>query len=144
MKKVFSCFLILLLALPVFAADIIYVRQNSGDTQLSISSIKEITFPSGSVVVTMTDGSTKTYSSSNFVSLRFDGKINVGIEGVEEGFDEIIYDGEIVKAPQEGISVYSTDGRLILATEESILEVSSLSNGVYIVKSGSLTTKIVK
>ena len=84
------------------------------------------------------------YSSSNFVSLRFDGKVNVGIEGVEEGFDEIIYDGEIVKAPQEGISVYSTDGRLILATEESILEVSSLSNGVYIVKSGSLTTKIVK
>lgn len=144
MKKVFSCFLVLLLALPVFAAEIIYVRQKGGDTQLSVSSIKDITFPTGSVVVTMTDGSTKTYSSSNFVSLRFDGNINVGIEGVEDGFDGIIYDGEIVKAPQEGISVYSTDGRLVLATEESTLEVSSLSNGVYIVKSGSLTTKIVK
>ena len=70
--------------------------------------------------------------------------MNFQIPFVEEGFDEIIYDGEIVKAPQEGISVYSTDGRLILATEESTVGVSSLSNGVYIVKSGSLTTKIVK
>lgn len=144
MKKVFSCFLILLLALPVFAADIIYVRQNSGDTQLSISSIKEITFPSGSVVVTMTDGSSKTYSSSTFVSLRFDGNATVGIDGVEDGANGIVYDGVVVKAPQEGISVYSTDGRLILSTEESTVGVSSLSNGVYIVKSGSLTTKIVK
>lgn len=144
MKKVFSCFLVLLLTLPIFATEIIYVRQKGGDTQLSVSSIKDITFPTGSVVVTMNDGSTKTYSSSNFVSLRFNGNVSVGIEGVEDGLDRIIYDGEIVKAPQEGISVYSTDGCLVLATEESTLEVSSLSNGVYIVKSGSLTTKIVK
>ena len=144
MKKVFSCFLILLLALPVFAADIIYVRQNSGDTQLSISSIKEITFPSGSVVVTMTDGSTKTYSSSIFVSLRFNGNATVGIDGVEDGANGIVYDGVVVKAPPEGISIYSTDGRLVLSTEESELNVSSLANGIYIVKANGLTSKIVK
>ncbi len=143
MKKVFSCFLILLLALPVFAADIIYVRQNSGDTQLSISSIKEITFPSGSVVVTMTDGTSKTYSSSTFVSLRFDGNINVGVEDAinENG---VLYDGVIVKAPQAGIAIYSTDGRLVLATEDAQVNVSSLASGIYIVKTGCVTTKIVK
>lgn len=144
MKKVFSFLLIMLLGLPVFAADVIYVRQTTGDTQFSISNIKEITFPSGSVVMTMSDGSSKTYSSSTFVSLRFDGKINVGVEGVEDGVNEIVYDGVIVKAPQEGISVYSTDGRLVLSSEESIVDVSSLTSGVYIVKAGGLTSKIVK
>ena len=144
MKKVFSFLLIMLLGLPVFAADVIYVRQTTGDTQFSISNIKEITFPSGSVVMTMSDGSSKTYSSSTFVSLRFDGKINVGVEGVEDGVNEIVYDGVIVKAPQEGISVYSTDGRLVLSSEESIVDVSSLTSGVYIVKAGGLTSKNVK
>ena len=144
MKKVFSFLLIMLLGLPVFAADVIYVRQTTGDTQFSISNIKEITFPSGSVVMTMSDGLSKTYSSSTFVSLRFDGKINVGVEGVEDGVNEIVYDGVIVKAPQEGISVYSTDGRLVLSSEESIVDVSSLTSGVYIVKAGGLTSKIVK
>ncbi|MBQ3605565.1 MAG: T9SS type A sorting domain-containing protein [Muribaculaceae bacterium] len=144
MKKVFSFFLIMLLCLPVFAADIIYVRQKSGDTLLSISNIKEITFPSGSVVVSMTDGSSKTYSSSNFVSLRFNGNATVGIDGVEDGANGIVYDGVVVKAPQEGISIYSTDGRLVLSTEESELNVSSLANGIYIVKANGLTSKIVK
>ena len=144
MKKVFSCFLMMLLVLPIFAADTIYVRQKGGDTQFEIGKIKEIIFPSGSVVVTMTDGSSKTYSPSTFVSLRFNGSVNVGIENIEDGANGIVYDGVIVKSSQEGISIYSTDGSLILSTDESSLEVQSLSNGVYIVKSGSLTSKIVK
>ena len=144
MKKVFSCFLAMLLALPIFASDIIYVRQKGGDTQLEIGKIKEISFPSGSVVVTMTDGSSKTYSASSFVSLRFNGNVNVGIDDVVDGANGIVYDGEIVKSSHEGISIYATDGRLVLSTNESSLEVQSLSNGVYLVKSGSLTSKIVK
>ena len=117
---------------------------SEGDTQFEIGKIKEISFPSGSVVVTMTDGSSKTYSASTFVSLRFNGSVNVGIENIEDGANGIVYDGVIVKSSQEGISIYSTDGSLILSTVESSLEVQSLSNGVYIVKSGSLTSKIVK
>ena len=144
MKKVFSCFLMMLLVLPIFAADTIYVRQKGGDTQFEIGKIKEISFPSGSVVVTMKDKNKKTYSASTFVSLRFNGNVNVGIEDIEDGANGIVYDGVIVKSSQEGISIYSTDGSLILSTDESSLEVQSLSNGVYIVKSGSLTSKIVK
>ena len=144
MKKVFSCFLMMLLVLPIFAADTIYLRQKDGDTQFEIGKVKEITFPSGSVVLTMTDGSSKTYSVSTFVSLRFNGNVNVGIDDVVDGANGIVYDGVIVKSSQEGISIYSTDGSMILSTDESSIEVQSLSNGVYIVKSGSLTSKIVK
>ncbi len=143
MKKIVSLFLIMLLSVPVFAAEDLYVRQNSGDTKISISSIKEITFPSGQVVVALNDGSTKTYNSSSFVSLRFNGNIGSGVENAMVE-DAISFDGVVVKSSQDGIAVYSTDGRLIIASEGTEINVSMLASGIYIVKSGSLTSKIVK
>ena len=133
----------MLLSLPMFAADDLYVRQSGGDTKISIGSIKEITFPSGQVVVTMADGSKKTYSSSSFVSLRFNGNIDSGVEDVI-GENAIVYDGVVVKAPQAGIMIYSTDGCLVMSSEDAEVNVSSLANGIYIVKAGGLTSKIVK
>ena len=143
MKKGILLILIMMLSLQVFGAEELYVRQNSGDTRLNISSIKEISFPSGQVVITMTDGSTKTYSSSSFISLRFNGNIGSGIDNVEQE-GAIVYDGVTVKTPQSGILIYSTDGCLILSSEASEVNVSTLEKGVYIVKSGDLTTKIIK
>lgn len=143
MKKILPFILIVLLGMPVFAADYLYVRQSGGDTQLAVSNIKEITFPSGSVVVTMTDGTSKSYSSSTFVSLRFNGNVGSGVEDAVVA-NGVVFDGVIVKAPQEGIAIYSTDGRLVLTTEESQADVSSLASGIYIVKTGCVTTKIVK
>ena len=143
MKKIFSFIMSAVATLSMFAADELYVRQNSGDTRISIGSIKEITFPSGQVVVKMTDGSSKTYSSSSFVSLRFNGNIGSGVEdAVSE--NAIVYDGVVVKAPQTGIMIYSTDGCLVMSSEESEVNISSLASGVYVVKAGCLTSKIVK
>ena len=143
MKKIFSFILMAIIGLSMFAADELYVRQTGGDTKISISSIKEITFPSGQVVVALNDGTSKTYSSSSFVSLRFNGNIGSGVENamVEEA---ISFDGVVVKSPQVGIAVYSTDGRLVVASEDAQVNVSSLASGIYIVKSGSLTSKIAK
>ena len=143
MKKIFSFILMAIIGLSMFAADELYVRQTGGDTKISISSIKEITFPSGQVVVALNDGTSKTYSSSSFVSLRFNGNIGSGVENamVEEA---ISFDGVVVKSPQAGIAVYSTDGRLVVASEDAQVTVSSLASGIYIVKSGSLTSKIAK
>lgn len=144
MKKILPFILIVLLGMPVFAADYLYVRQSGGDTQLAVSNIKEITFPSGSVVVTMTDGTSKTYSSSSFVSLRFNGNVNVGIEDVVNE-ESVVFDGSSITVPAGcGMTIYTTDGRLVYATEESVADVTSLSKGIYIVKTGCVTTKIVK
>lgn len=143
MKKILPFILIVLLGVPMFAADYLYVRQGGGDTQLAVSNIKEITFPSGAVVVTMTDGTSKTYSSSTFVSLRFNGNVNVGIEDVLNE-SQVTFNGQVVKSAQPGIAVFSADGRLVLATEEAQADVSSLASGIYVVKTGCVTTKIVK
>lgn len=144
MKKVLPFILMALLGLPMFATDNLYVRLDDGDTKISISSIKEITFPSGSVVVSLTDGTTKSYSSSSFVSLRFDGKAASVVEGLLNGVDGLVFDGLMVKSPQAGIVIYSADGRLVLTSDGKSVDVSSLADGLYIVKSGCLTSKIVK
>lgn len=143
MKKGLFLIFMMLFSLPMFAADDLYVRQSDGDTKLSISNIKEITFPSGQVVVTMTDGSSKTYSSSSFVSLRFNGNIGSGVEDAMSE-NSIVFDGVVVKAPQAGIMIYSTDGCLVISSEDAEVNVSSLASGIYIVKAGCLTSKIVK
>ena len=143
MKKVLSFILIGLFSFSVFAANDLYVRGTSGDTKISIGSIKEIKFPSGSVVITMTDGSSKTYPSSSFVSLRFDGNTSSGVENIMNE-SELFFDGTIVKTAQAGISIYSTDGRLVLATDATQANISYLASGIYIVKTGCTTTKIVK
>ena len=135
--------LMAIIGLSMYAADELYVRQSDGDAKISISSIKEITFPSGQVVIALNDGTSKTYNSSSFVSLRFNGNIGSGVENAMAE-DGISFDGVVVKSPQEGIAVYSTDGRLVAASEDAEVNVSSLANGIYIVKSGSLTSKIVK
>ena len=143
MKKVFSFILMAIIGLSMYAADELYVRQTGGDTKINISSIKEITFPSGQVVVALNDGSSKTYNSSSFVSLRFNGNIGQGVENAMLE-DAISFDGVVVKSSQEGIAIYSADGRLVVASEGTEVNVSSLAGGIYIVKSGSLTSKIVK
>ena len=143
MKKVFSFILMAIIGLSMYAADELYVRQAGGDTKISISSIKEITFPSGQVVVALNDGSSKTYNSTSFVSLRFNGNIGSGVENAMAE-DAISFDGVVVKSSQEGIAIYSADGRLVVASEGAEVNVSSLAGGIYIVKSGSLTSKIVK
>ena len=91
----------------------------------------------------MTDGSSKTYPSSSFVSLRFDGNTSSGVENIMNE-SELFFDGTIVKTAQAGISIYSTDGRLVLATDATQANISSLASGIYIVKTGCTTTKIVK
>ena len=144
MKKIFSFIMSAVATLSMFAADELYVRQNSGDTRISIGSIKEITFPSGQVVVTMNDGTSKTYESSSFISLRFNGNQNVGIESISNIVDSIVFNGAIVKSPQLGILIYSTDGCLVMSSEGTEVNVSSLESGVYVVKAGCLTSKIVK
>lgn len=144
MKKVLPFILMVLLGLPMFAADDLYVRLDDGDTKISISSIKEITFPSGSVEVSLTDGTTKSFSSSTFVSLRFNGNAASVVENLLNGDDVIVFDGLMVKSPQAGIVIYSADGRLVQTSDGECVDVSALAEGIYIVKSGCLTSKIVK
>lgn len=146
MRK-FTCFIACLVSLPLVASDYLYVRQKSGDTKIALSAISHITFPkTGGVVICNADGTTNTYADKNLYSLRFNNNVS-GLESAIENTDVIISnDGNLVTVNVEGAEmvVYALDGAIVAQGSDSSIEISHLQSGLYIVKAGCVTTKIVK
>ncbi len=139
----------LLIAISSFAADNnMVVRQKSGDTSIALSSISRITFPtSGGVMISLTDGSSQSYIHENLYSLKFNSSSTSAIEQtVFTGNDAITFDGSIITVTSGniGITVFSLDGQAVAFSITSQLDVTHLVHGVYIVKAGCLTAKIIK
>lgn len=145
--RYFILTLLISFSLSATAVENLVVRQNSGDTQFSISTIKEITFDGTGAKISFNDGTSQSYAKGTLVSLRF----NTGLSGVEdvalEGEAAILYDGNVITVVGEDcdvINVYSLSGALVATGEGNELEVSELVKGAYVVQAGSLTTKIIK
>ncbi len=149
MRKI-TVTLLLLMAMSMSATDQLYVRQITGDSAYGISTISHITFPTdgSGVVLNFTDGTSKTFARSQFVSLRFNGDLS-GLDFVGSNDNQaLLYKNEsaeiVLLGAEATIQVYSANGALVAQGEGSVLNVSHLANGTYIVKAGSLTSKIVK
>lgn len=142
--------LLLCVSLLASAANELIVRQTTGDTAYEIVKISQITFPSdgSGVVLTFTDGTSKTFARSQFVSLRFNGDL-VGLDFVGSNDKEaLLFDNAAALIMVIGeacdIQVYSVNGALVAEGYGNTLNVSELASGTYVVKAGSLTSKIVK
>ncbi len=133
------------LAISVYAVDYLFVREKTGDTQIAISDIESITFPDGKVVITKVDGNSYDVADDKIYSLRFNGNSSEICVLPLDDKKEITYDGTTVAVANGGrITVCTIDGRVIATSENGAVDVSELNNGVYIVTSDSVTTKIVK
>lgn len=132
------------------SANDLFVRQTTGDQNYAISTISHITFPAygSGVVLSFTDGTSKSFPRSMFVSLRFNGNISGADFVTSDDHNAIIYNNasaEIVVVGNEcNIQVFATNGVVVAEGEGTSLDISNLLNGTYVVKAGSLTSKIVK
>lgn len=141
--------LLLLLTLSINAVDNLIVRQSMGDKSISISSISHITFPTdgSGVVVNFTDGTSEKFARGTFVSLRFNGSLS-GIDKIaSENQSGLIFstDCSTISVADENvmIEVYNSAGALV-AEGKASLNISNLVSGTYIVKAGTVISKIVK
>lgn len=141
---------LLIAASALAAGNNLVVRQKTGNTAIALSSISRITFPSsGGVTISLSDGSSQSFTHENLYSLKFNSSSTGIIEqiGLNTGNDAITFDGSLittVMAESTGITVYSLDGTVVAAGISSQLDVTHLIPGVYIVKAGCLTAKIIK
>ena len=129
------------------ATEYLVVRQKTGDTSFSITTIKEISFDGTGAKILFNDGTCQNYAKGSLVSLRF----NAGLSAVDGesfyGGSAILFDGEVISVVGvdcELINVYSLSGALIVSGEGNRLDVSELIEGAYVVQAGSLTSKIIK
>lgn len=146
--RYFILTLLISCALPLSAAtEYLVVRQKTGDTSFSITTIKEITFDGTGAKIAFSDGTTQSYAKGALVSLRF----NNGLSSIEGesilAAPSILFDGEVITVVGidcELITVYSLSGALVAIGEGNSLDVSELIEGAYVVQAGSLTSKIIK
>lgn len=145
--RYFILTLLISFSLSATAVENLVVRQNTGDTRFSISTIKEITFDGTGAKISFNDGTSQSYAKGTLVSLRFNTELS-GVEDVAlEGEAAILFDGNVITIVGEDcevINVYSLSGALVATGEGNELEVSELVKGAYVVQAGSLTTKIIK
>lgn len=143
MRKVLFLFLFAL-SLSTSAEDVLIVKQNDGNTSWTISTIHEITFDGNGVKISFTDGRSVYYAKDNLNMLQF----NVSPSSINdiETKNAISVNGNIisVNADVNSIEVFSINGKLVAKSLGRSINISNLEEGAYIVRAGSLITKIAK
>ena len=151
MKKILlSLTLALVSSLTASATDFyLWLNAASGDeTSWAVSGLQKITFSGTNVVITTTDGSSSTYAMSDVSKLHFETS-PTAINDVQAG-QAVRFDGTALQvSASEGtrVDVFTATGTLAgRATVDGTgrVSLSNLPSGVYMVKIGNNTTKILK
>lgn len=132
MKKILTLGTCMVCALSAMAAEedqtkvpSIYIRTAEADRAIPLDELAEITLPQGSVVLTTTTGSTITVADADLISLRFTS------DRPQSGLSNAS-----VLPDVDTSEVYDLQGRRV--------NPANLPAGVYIKRSGAVTTKFVR
>lgn len=131
MKKILSLCLVTLMTIPLFSQDLVITGTDGEQQSLNLEALRKITFESGKLVATYYDGSATAYILSSISRLFF-----TDITLVEETlFDQYT-----------PITVYDLSGKIIIdgQSESQDAVINSLPGGIYLLRAGGKTIKIVK
>ncbi len=127
----------------------LWVTQTSGDeTSWAVSEVQKITFSGSNVVVTATDGTSATFAMSEVSKLNFQTS-PTAIQNLQAE-TPVRFDGDNLKvSASEGtvVDVFSATGTLVGKASvdgSGQVSLSNLPKGVYMVKVGSKTSKVLK
>ena len=131
MKRKLLILLVTLLAMPAFSQDLLIRDKDGNEQSLNLDNLRKLTFEQGNLVATLNDGSATSYILSSISKMLFSD--NTAVEG-------IIADAILP------VSVYDLSGRVIVnnssASPESV--VGDLPKGIYLLRTGGKTIKIIK
>ena len=133
MKRLLTLTLSVLLAATAFSQDPAVTAQDSLTQSLELENLRKIAFKDDSVVTTYSDGSTKSQKLSDQDKLQFT---------VPDRQDEGI------TANEDTYTIYDLSGKPVRShTEKSCdkpFDLNDLTSGIYLLKTGNRTIKIVK
>ena len=132
MRRLLLFALIAFLTVPSFSQDAASAAPDSLTQNLQLDNLRKIAFKDGNVVTTYSDGSTKSHKLSDSEKLQFT------VPDREDGITE-----------QEGTyTIYDLSGRPVkthtnISCDEPF-DLNDLPSGIYLLKTGNRTIKIVK
>lgn len=150
MKKIRTLFLSALLAVStsVMADDYQYltVSQTNGETSFAVSDIKKITFDATNMVLHLSNGSTETLPLANLSKMFFAGSPSA-VASLGKSQSKVQFNGGMLRAELttgERVELFNMKGEKVFSTNQSgNYDLSTLVKGVYIVKVGADTKKVV-
>ncbi len=122
------------------------IGQEGGQTSVQVSQISKITFDADNMIIHLTDGTTQQMPLATLSKMFFTGT-NQGIAAVSASKDVISLDGTTLRlqlADGEQAAIYDLRGVQVFTANESVeFQTSNLRKGVYIVRVGNMTKKIM-
>lgn len=147
MKKILLSALVALSAQTAWADEYNYltVAYNSVEQSIALSTIQKITFESGNCVVSTSDGA-YSYPLSQMEKMKFTAD-PTAIERLPLQAEGLKCMGCSLTVGQKGLlHIYNTNGALVrvanVAQAGSVVNLSTLPKGVYIVRMGDKTIKV--
>lgn len=148
MKKLRTLLATLLLTMGILSAladnyKYLTITQDNSDTSINVTSIDKITFDESNMVIHLTDGNTQTLPLSNLQRMFFSN--TSGIMSVTQS--RMHFSGGILQADitaGERIEIFDMRGQMVFSANKSgSFDLTTLTKGVYIVKLGSETRKVI-
>jgi len=152
MRKLLLATIAVLAAAPVFGQDIIVSKADGTTENLSLESLHKISFKEGKLVATSNEGtSLSTYTLTAISMLQFTNSTDVQAVEIMDG--RISYSAASGMAYVSGsagqtLTVYNLSGLAVLeqsiAGDSESVDLSSLQKGVYLLRLGAKTIKIIR
>ena len=133
MKRFLILVLSVILTLPAYSQDANVAARDSLTRNLELDNLRKIAFKDGSVVTTYSDGTTRSHKLSENEKLQF---------SLPDKTDEGISDEDAT------YTIYDLSGRPVKTHMDKDsgqpFDLNDLSSGIYLLKTGNHTIKIVK
>ena len=147
MKKLFmSLVLAFALSAAANAYNYLTIASDAVESSVALTQLEKITFSGTDLVVTSIDGTETRTSLSTLKSLYFSDEPTAVRTVRQDGLS--FRNGHIVANGQGVLSVYNANGSLVrqqsVSSSRSEVNIATLPAGIYIVRLGNQTIKIVK
>ncbi|MDP4271821.1 MAG: T9SS type A sorting domain-containing protein [Bacteroidota bacterium] len=151
--------MLLLLTCPIFqkvrAQNAIFIRLNNGNqNSVALNSLNKITFSSTNLFLNLTDASTSTFAISDISKITFG--TSSGVSDIKDETVLSVYPNpasDFIKiknlaGSESLITIYRIDGAIALQktinNENQTIDISGLSNGLYLLQTSNKTLKFTK
>jgi hypothetical protein len=147
LRTLVASLLLVLGATAALADDYQYltISQNDGETSYTVSSIRKITFDATNMVLHLSDGSEQSLPLAD-LSKMFFSKDGSGVS-LTPMQSKMHFSGGVLRtniAAGEHVAIYNMKGEKVFSANESgTFDLTTLTKGVYIVKVGTETRKVV-
>jgi len=140
----------LLLWIPASAQDMTIENKDGQSTAVEMEQLRKLTFQDGNMTVTTENGQKTDYNTADIERLKFGSATKVetvkAIDGKVE-YSALSLTAVVHDSKGQTISIYNLSGKSVLEQKivQDIQEISlsGLSKGVYLLKLGNRTVKIV-